>query len=107
MPLFETVKAPLVRAHFKRDDGVWKLDKMAAIGVSDIPPRQRAFLLTAATEFVGGDKAARPASGLGETPKVAILCDPREEDRPSNDEAVRKFVDAAPRVGLADCMGSI
>jgi glutathione synthase/RimK-type ligase-like ATP-grasp enzyme len=99
--LFATVKAPLIRAHLKREDDAWKLDRISAIGVSDIPPQHRALLLAAATEFVAGDEAVRTGIARSETPRLAILSDPREKDRPSNDEALRKFVEAAPKVGLA------
>jgi glutathione synthase/RimK-type ligase-like ATP-grasp enzyme len=98
--LFAAARAPLIRAHFKRENGAWRLDKVAAIGVSEIPPQHRAFLLTAATQFVAGDQAARTETDRSGTPKIAILCDPQEQDRPSNDEALRKFVAAAPKVGL-------
>jgi len=33
-------------------------------------------------------------------PAVAILRDEREVDRPSNDAALQKFIEAAPQVGL-------
>jgi glutathione synthase/RimK-type ligase-like ATP-grasp enzyme len=99
--LFAIVQAPLVRAQFKRENGAWKLDKLTAIGVADIPPQHRPFLLKAATQFVAGDGAAQPDGARSETPRVAILRDPAEQDRPSNDEALRKFVEAAPAVGLA------
>lgn len=99
--LFAIVEAPLIRAHFKRGNGAWKLDQVAAIAASEIPPQHRAFLVTVATEFVAGDSAIRPEGVRGETPRIAILRDPGEEDRPSNDEALRQFVAAAPVVGLA------
>jgi glutathione synthase/RimK-type ligase-like ATP-grasp enzyme len=98
--LFAIARAPLIRAHFKRADSSWKLDKAAAIGISDIPSQHRAFLLAAATEFVAGGKPARAEGGGSEGPRVAILLDPDEVDRPSNDAAIRKLTEAAPAVGL-------
>jgi glutathione synthase/RimK-type ligase-like ATP-grasp enzyme len=99
--LFALAQAPLLRAHFRRAQGQWQLEKIAAIGVSDVPARHRAFLLETATHFVTGD--ARPAAAATQgrrRPKLAILRDPQEVDRPSNDQALRKFVEIAPMVGL-------
>jgi glutathione synthase/RimK-type ligase-like ATP-grasp enzyme len=97
--LFALGQAPLLRSHFKRVDGVWKLDSVTAIGLSEVPAQHRAFLLTAATEFVTGQRP-RAAGTANEAPKIAILRDPDEADRPSNDEALHKFVAAARAVGL-------
>jgi glutathione synthase/RimK-type ligase-like ATP-grasp enzyme len=93
-------KAPLVRARFRREDQGWKLEKIAAIGLQNVPPQHRALLLEAATEFVTGAKPTQDAAA-GDVPKVAILVDPTEADHPSNDAAIAKFVEAAPKVGLA------
>ena len=99
--LFAIVKAPLIRARFKRENGAWKLDKLSAIGAAEIPPQQRAFLLAAARQFLAGDDAVRTEAARSATPTVAILRDPQEQDRPSNDDALHKFVEAAALVGLA------
>jgi glutathione synthase/RimK-type ligase-like ATP-grasp enzyme len=97
--LFSVAPAPLLRAYFQRSDRRWRLKKLTAIGVSDIPPQHRAFLLAAATEHVTGCRRAR-AAAHADRPVVAILHDERKTDRPSNDAALQKFVDAAPAVGL-------
>jgi glutathione synthase/RimK-type ligase-like ATP-grasp enzyme len=98
--LFALAPAPLLRAHFQRVDKRWRLKKLCAIGVSDTPGRHRAFLLAAATEYVTGCPRVRSATTESDAPVVAILRDPRERDRPSNDEALQKFVVAARSVGL-------
>jgi glutathione synthase/RimK-type ligase-like ATP-grasp enzyme len=98
--LFAAVRAPLLRAWFKRSDGRWALDKLAAIALPDIAPQHRPMLLAAATAFVTGSIAPPANGGAGAAPKVAILHDPARSERPSNDEALRKFVAAASVVGL-------
>ncbi|MEA3158260.1 MAG: hypothetical protein QOK44_5849 [Betaproteobacteria bacterium] len=98
--LFALVKAPLLRAHFERVDGRWRLQELHAIGASDIPPQHRAFLLAAATEYVTGYRRPRITNVEANVPAVAILRDEGEVDRPSNDAALQKFIDAAPRVGV-------
>jgi glutathione synthase/RimK-type ligase-like ATP-grasp enzyme len=97
--LFNAVKAPLLRAVFERANGRWRLQEARAIGVADTPPQHRAFLLAAATEYVTGRRPRSPSAD-SDVPAVAILHDARETDRPSNDRALQKFVDAAPSVGL-------
>jgi glutathione synthase/RimK-type ligase-like ATP-grasp enzyme len=100
--LFANVRAPLLRSRFRREGGRWALEKIAAIGVADVPAQHRAFLLQAAKAYVtrsaDPSRAARADAGR---PKVAILFDPEEEHKPSNEEAIRRLVEAAPSVGLA------
>jgi glutathione synthase/RimK-type ligase-like ATP-grasp enzyme len=98
--LFGIVKAPLLRAVFERTGARWRLSEVRAIGAADIPPQHRAFLLAAATEYVTGNRRSRNGVVDSDVPAVAILRDEREIDRPSNDRALQKFVDAAPGVGL-------
>jgi glutathione synthase/RimK-type ligase-like ATP-grasp enzyme len=100
--LFANVRAPLLRTRFRRESGRWTLEKIAAIGVADVPAQHRALLLDAAKAFVTGSEPTREArrEGADAKPKVAILWDAAEEHKPSNEEAIRNFVDAAPAVGL-------
>ena len=93
-------RAPLLRARFRRDSGRWRLDKVVAIGISDIPPQHRAFVLGAATEYVTGYRRAPALSSETDAPRIAILWDPKEVDHPSNEEALRKLIAPAPAVGL-------
>jgi glutathione synthase/RimK-type ligase-like ATP-grasp enzyme len=98
--LFSSVKAPLLRAHFRRTDGHWTLEKISGLGVADVPAQHRPVLLRAAKAFVA-DREPPPASRSGEQrPKVAILWDVNEKHKPSNELAVQRFVEAAPSVGL-------
>jgi glutathione synthase/RimK-type ligase-like ATP-grasp enzyme len=97
--LTAVAKAPLLRARFRRDDDGWKLEKIAAIGVQDVPPQHRPVLREAATEFVTGGRPTQDVA-TADVPRVAILVDPTEADRPSNDAAIAKFVEAARKVGL-------
>jgi glutathione synthase/RimK-type ligase-like ATP-grasp enzyme len=98
--LFSGICAPLLRAMFVRAEGHWRLDAVHAIGLADIPPQHRAFLLQAAKAFAAEAPAARQTRvGTGK-PRLAILHDPNEPHKPSNDEALQRLVRAAPLVGL-------
>ncbi|GAB3766960.1 RimK family protein [Ramlibacter monticola] len=98
--LFASVRAPLLRALFGRAQGRWRLDAVEAIGIADIPPQHRAFLLEVAKAFIADPAPARPKRGATDRPRLAILWDRDEAHKPSNEEALQRLVQAAPLVGL-------
>ncbi|HEY8050392.1 MAG TPA: RimK family protein [Ramlibacter sp.] len=100
--LFAATQVPLVRAVFRKVDGQWTLEKLQPVPASDVQSRHRAFLVAAATAYVTGDsRAPQPgAANSTRTPVLAILHDPSAADKCSNDEALRKFVEIAPKVGI-------
>ena len=98
--LFASARVPLLRALFVRAEGRWCLDTLEAIGVPDIPAQHRAFLLETARAFAADALSSQPKrSGTGR-PRLAILHDPNEPHKPSNDEALQRLVETAPLVGL-------
>ena len=99
--LYANVKAPLLRTHFRREGDRWTLERIAAVALSDVPAQHRAFLVEAAKAHVASTEVPRAPRTSGDRPRVAILWDPEEEHKPSNEEAVQRFVEAAPAVGLA------
>ena len=99
--LYAKVKAPLLRSRFRRAEGRWTLEKLAAIGVADVPAQHRPILLEAAKSFVTRVESPERRPGKRERPTVAILWDREEKHKPSNEAALQRFVDAAPSVGLA------
>jgi len=98
--LFASVRAPLLRALFRRADGRWRLDAVQAIGIPDVPSQHRACLLDAAKAFVAEAPAPRPQRAEAGKPRLAILWDPDEPHKPSDEEALQRMVRAAPLVGL-------
>jgi glutathione synthase/RimK-type ligase-like ATP-grasp enzyme len=98
--LFERVRAPLLRAVVARGKGSWRLDKLHAIGLADVPVQDRAFMVEAATSFMAESSPDRRRTPRKGRPRLAILRDPNEPDKPSNDEALQRFVKAARLVGL-------
>jgi glutathione synthase/RimK-type ligase-like ATP-grasp enzyme len=98
--LFARVRAPLLRVLFVRAEGSWRLDTLQAVGLADIPLHSRAFLLEAVKSLMAESSGARRQGAKSGRPRLAILWDPNEPQRPSNDEALQRLVKAAPRVGL-------
>ena len=91
---------PLLRVLFARTEGNWHLDALQALGLADIPLQNRAFLLDAVKSFIGESATAKRQGSNKGRPRLAILRDPNELHKPSNDEALQRFLNAAPLVGL-------
>jgi glutathione synthase/RimK-type ligase-like ATP-grasp enzyme len=98
--LFARVRVPLLRAAFARAEDTWRLAAVQAMGLADIPPQDRAFMLDAVKSFISESPATKRQAGKTGRPRLAILRDPNEPHKPSNDEALQRFVNAAPLVGL-------
>lgn len=98
--LFAKVRLPLLRVLFARVDGTWHIHALQAMGLADVPPQDRAFLLDAVKSFMATSPTARRRDARRDRPRLAILHDPQEPHKPSNDEALQRFVAAAPLVGL-------
>jgi glutathione synthase/RimK-type ligase-like ATP-grasp enzyme len=101
--LFDSARAPLLRALFGRTQGQWRLQQVQAIGVADVPTNHRAPLLEAAKAYLAGRPAPaaaqRPADQAAR-PRLAILWNPPEPHKPSNEEALQRMLKVAPLVGL-------
>jgi glutathione synthase/RimK-type ligase-like ATP-grasp enzyme len=98
--LFAKVRAPLLRVLFARVQGKWRLDALQAMGLADIPLQDRAFLLEEVKSVVAQSSAAKRQGAKTGRGRLAILWDPNENPRPSNEEALQRFLKAAPLVGL-------
>lgn len=98
--LFNQFPAPLLRAVFGRDDGVWRLESLRPIAAREIPPNHHDFVVEAAREHF----ARRHSSGgraAGGRYDLAILVDQNDPEPPSNKKAIRRFLRAAREVGFA------
>jgi glutathione synthase/RimK-type ligase-like ATP-grasp enzyme len=98
--LFAKARVPLLRVLFARVEGSWRLDALQAMGLADIPLQDRAFLLEAVKSFIAESPVVKRQGAKRSRPRLAILWDPNEPQKPSNDEALQRFVKAAPLVGL-------
>jgi glutathione synthase/RimK-type ligase-like ATP-grasp enzyme len=90
--------APLMRAFFKRDSGVWKLRKLHPISVKDVPQEHHEFLSKSIAEFFKKKKAVSLPSRWRFD--LAILVNPKEKPSPSNPKALQLFAKAANQLGM-------
>ena len=98
--LFARTRVPLLRVLFARADGTWHLDALQAIGLADIPMQNRALLVEAIKSFMAERTASKRAVAKKGRRRLAILWDPNEPHKPSNEEALQRFLKAAPLVEL-------
>jgi glutathione synthase/RimK-type ligase-like ATP-grasp enzyme len=98
--LFSQFQAPLLRAQFVRREDRWELQDIRPIPASEVPAEHRSFVTEVAREFFAGHRPVRPRRA---PPRyhLAILYDPAEKHKPSNERAIQKFVRAAEGLDLA------
>lgn len=98
MNLFNLFQAPLLRAHFRKND-LWRLHTIHPVAASEIPETHRAYVVQFAREYFSGK---RTASSKRQTTRfdLAILHNPKEKDPPSDERALRRFVKAAVSLGM-------
>ena len=100
LELFNLFQAPFLRAEFRQDtEGKWELQRIRPIAVNDIPQSHLPFAVQVATGFFAG-RRARLARKAPPRYTMAILYDPKSDDKPSNPEAIDKFEKAAGKLGV-------
>ncbi|GAB4371613.1 MAG: RimK family protein [Deltaproteobacteria bacterium] len=99
--LFSLFQAPFLRSLFVHNEktGKWTLASLGPISASEIPESHRPFVVEVAQEYF---KGRRRAGGKRSRFRfdLAILADPQEEEPPSDERALQRFVKAAESVGL-------
>jgi glutathione synthase/RimK-type ligase-like ATP-grasp enzyme len=96
--LFNQFPAPFLRATFEFDER-WSLSAIRTIATSEIPDTHREFVIARAATYFG-----RPRRPTRQRQKyrydLAILVDQKEEDSPSDERAIRKFIRAARELDI-------
>lgn len=99
--LFKLFPAPFLRATFEHDkDGDWVLHSLAPMPASAIPEDHRDFAVDQARDYVSG----RIRSITAPTPSrydLAILFDPLDPVKPSDEKALKRFIKAAEDLEMA------
>jgi glutathione synthase/RimK-type ligase-like ATP-grasp enzyme len=96
--LFNLFPAPLLRAHFKREEEGWRMTHVAPIPASAIPASHESFVAEAATSFF----ARHPRRVRREQLRydLAILYTEDEDNKPSNKRAIERFIKAARQLSI-------
>lgn len=99
--LFHLFRAPFLRSHFvfNGKNGRWHLSSVGPVAASEIPEDHRPFVVEVAQEYFKGRRRGggrRHASRYD----LGILVAAKEEEPPSNERALQRFVRAAESLGL-------
>lgn len=97
--IFNLFPAPLLRAHFTSDGDRWRLTSVRPIPLSGVPKTHMGFVQQVAAEHFTGRYPQRTRRKPRQY-DLAILHDPNAESPPSNEKALRKFVNAAEDAGF-------
>ena len=96
--LFNLFPAPLLRAHFARDEDGWTLQRIAPIPASDIPASHQAFVAEAASQYFSGSRRRIRREQMRYD--MAILYNPDDPVKPSNARAIDRFIKAARALSI-------
>jgi len=97
--LYNLFPAPLLRAEFVRTKETWHLDDIGPVSAGEVPGEHHPFLVEVATEHFAGRRVGKPKTRAARH-DLAILWDPLEEEGPSNERAIKRFIAAGQRLGL-------
>jgi len=91
--LFRLFQAPMLRAQFTKNER-WELRSITPIATSEIPDEHWLFVIKVAEDYFEGRRVQSPKR-VRTRYDLAILYNPKEEDPPSDEVALRKFIKAA------------
>ena len=97
--LFHRFQAPLLRAHFLRNNGKWHLHQVGILPACELNKSHAEYVAKFAEDFFSTGRfpsKKTPAPGF----EMAILVNPDEEEPPSNKAAIKKFIKAAASYGI-------
>lgn len=95
--LFNIFPAPLLRAEFVRERR-WRLERIRPISSNEIPASHEEFVNEQAARYFG--RPRRRQNPPVYRYDLAILANPDESDRPSNDLAIQRFIRAARSLSI-------
>ncbi len=99
--LFNLFHVPLLRATFTRSrGGRWYLQSIVPISSDEIPESHHPFVLEVATAYFDSKRWVSLKRRVARY-ELAILWDPADEEPPSDERAIQKFIKAAQAVGMS------
>ena len=97
--LFKSLRTPVLHIRFERLNGCWRLCSVFPGSIRDIPVHHQEFAAQAAMDYLK-EQRIRTSTPATKKPSLAILHDPGRNACPSNQEAMRKFLEAAELLGM-------
>ncbi len=98
--IFNFYQSPLIRVYCSRKDQHWTIKSVRPISYKEVPKNHREFLQEALVEFFGSSRIAPKSKVKNWRYDIAILCNPDEALPPSNEGAIRGFMQAAKDLRL-------
>ncbi len=99
--LFNHFEVPLLRVEFALAGGRWRLDAVRPMATADIPEAERPLVAASAARHFQRRSSATDTAAPVARYDLAILVDDDEDNPPSDDRAIQKFLTAARTLGLA------
>jgi len=99
LKLFNQFPAPMLRAHFRREDGSWELRSIGPIPTSEVPASHRPYIVSFAQEYFAKRQTPTRRRDTARY-DLAILVNEAEEHPPSDPLALKRFVQAATKLGM-------
>jgi glutathione synthase/RimK-type ligase-like ATP-grasp enzyme len=97
--LYNLFQAPLLRATFTYNKK-WLLQNINPIPIKEIPDSHKPYVIEFAKEYFS-KKRIRSIKKSSYIYDLAILVNPEEESPPSDNKALKKFIDAAGDIGFS------
>lgn len=96
---FTLFPCPCFRVYFEREEGAWQVGGIKPLGPGSVPEHHKASFEEALTDFSlhrwGVKRFTQPSRY-----DLAILYNPQEQFKPSNEGAIQRFIKAGKAVGL-------
>ena len=94
--LFQYIQAPSLRAAFSKRTK-WVLQSIKPLSLDEVPENDRALLRKSLEKYFLRKRDVRPDKKKYD---LAILIDPSDENPPSDEKAIQKFIKAADQAGF-------
>lgn len=100
LQLFNLFQAPLLRAQFVKQHNKWQLQSINPIAAGHIPEDHKSFVESFAESYFSAKRFSVPERNIAAY-DMAILVNPKEENSPSCDKTIQKFIKAAEQLGIS------
>ncbi|MFH1064055.1 MAG: RimK family protein [Candidatus Woesearchaeota archaeon] len=96
--IYNSFQSPFLKAEFKKRDK-WFLQSVRAISANEIPEAHLDFVLKTAKQYFSSKRFVTHTREHAQY-DLAILFNPQEENPPSDEKAIQKFIDAGHKIGI-------